>query len=84
MSETPQTSSQTSQPTPNTLTDKYKSKGAQQLTLKEYEALKAKKEQKSQKKVPLPVRIILAIPMFLIFAFGLILIPIIFFQFFSQ
>ena len=68
----------------NSLNDKYKSKGAQQLTLKEYEALKAKEAQKAQKKLPLPIRIILAIPALAIFGFGLFLIPLIFFQFFSQ
>ena len=80
----PSQTAQTSQATPNTLTDKYKAKGAQQLTLKEYEVLKAKKDQQAQKKVNPIVKIILSIPMLIIFAFGLVLIPFIFFQFFAQ
>ena len=49
---------------------------ARQLTLKEYEELKAKRAQKSRGfKIPKPILIILSIPFLLIFCFGLVFLP---------
>jgi len=55
-----------------------------QISLKEYLAKKEKEAQQAKKgKIPLPIKIILAIPVLAIFAFGLFLIPFLIFQFFQ-
>lgn len=62
------------------LSQKYKAKGAQNMTLKEYLALKKKKSQTQKPQLPAPVKIILATPFILICCFGVLYIPYMIFQ----
>ena len=57
-----------------TLADKYKLKGAQQLTYNEYQALKAKNS-KPKFKIPPFVKFILGTPFIIIFCCGVFFIP---------
>ncbi len=67
---------------PNDLSKNYKEKGFQQMTLKDYNALKLKKEKKQKKEMPAAVKYILMTPFILIFCFGLFFIPFMIYQFF--
>ena len=59
-----------------TLAEKYKLKGAQQMSYDQYEALKAKNSRKSSKfKIPTFAKFILTAPFIIGFAFGIFFIP---------
>ncbi len=59
-----------------TLSEKYKLKGAQQMTYTDYAALKAKVNPKKVKfKIPTFVKFILGTPFVIIFIFGILFIP---------
>ena len=60
-------------PNGSNLGDKYKEKGIQQLTLKEYEALKNKKAKKFQ--IPQQIKMVLLTPVLLLFCAGVFFIP---------
>lgn len=66
-------------PDPN-LGKKYKTRGFQQLSLKDYEALKKKRSRRYRPKLPPHLKIILGTPFLLVFCFGLFFIPIIIYQ----
>ena len=57
-----------------TLSDKYKLKGAQQMTYAEYQALKAKSN-KPKFTIPPVVKFILGTPFIIIFCCGILFIP---------
>lgn len=67
---------------PKDLSKNYREKGFQQMTLKEYNALKLKKQQKQKKEMPAALKYILMTPFILIFCFGLFFIPFMIYQFF--
>jgi hypothetical protein len=62
------------------LAKKYKAKGVQNMTLKEYLELKKKKGGKEKPQVPVPVKLTLSTPLLLICCFGVIFIPYIVYQ----
>ena len=57
------------------LMQKLKARGAQSMTLKEYMALKAKKDKVGKPKFPAHLRLIVATPILLIVCFGIFYIP---------
>ncbi len=68
-----------------TLAEKYKLKGAQQMTYDEYEAAKAKSARKSSKfKIPAFAKFILGTPFIIIFLFGVLFIPYIVYLIFTS
>jgi len=67
---------------PNDLSKDYKDKGFQQMTLKDYNAQRLKKNKKQKKEIPAAVKYILMTPFILIFCFGLFFIPFMIYQFF--
>jgi len=67
---------------PKDLSKDYKEKGFQQMTLKEYNAQRLKKEKKQKKEMPAAIKYILMTPFILIFCFGLFFIPFMIYQFF--
>lgn len=58
-----------------TLADKYKLKGAQQMTYADYKALQAKNKKTSKFKIPIFVKFILGTPFIIIFCCGILFIP---------
>ncbi len=59
-----------------TLADKYKLKGAQQVTYAEYEAARAKQARASRKiRIPMFVKVILGVPFIVIFVLGIFYLP---------
>jgi len=62
------------------LAQKYKSRGVQQLSLSQYEALRAARKKKTGIKIPVPVKFIFATPVLFIFCYGLFFIPFTLFQ----
>ena len=55
--------------------EKLKSRGQEQMSYKDYQALKAKKAQPSKFQIPVYVKYILLTPFLLLFAFGILYIP---------
>jgi hypothetical protein len=62
------------------LAEKYKSRGIQQLSLAEYEALRSARKKKSRMNIPTPVKFIFATPVLFVFCYGLFFIPYTMFQ----
>lgn len=58
-----------------TLADKYKLKGAQQMTYADYKALQSKNKKASKFKIPIFVKFILGTPFIIIFCCGVLFIP---------
>ncbi len=58
-----------------TLEDKYKEKGAQQMTYAEYEALRNKNSKAPKFKIPLFLKFILGTPFIIIFCCGIVFLP---------
>lgn len=58
-----------------TLTDKYKLKGAQQMTYAEYAALKEKQSKGRKFEIPIIVKFILGTPFIIVFCCGILFIP---------
>jgi len=57
------------------LARKYKEKGFQQISLDEYEKIRAKKSKKSKVQIPTHMKFILGTPLIIIFCFGIFFIP---------
>ncbi len=58
-----------------TLADKYKLKGAQQMTYADYKALQAKNKKTAKFKIPIFVKFILGTPFIIVFCCGVLFIP---------
>lgn len=58
-----------------TLSDKYKLKGAQQISYAEYEAAKAKQSRTRKFRIPAFVKFIISTPFIVIFCVGIFFIP---------
>ena len=58
------------------LTKKYSQRGIQKMSLSEYDALRRKKALRQQeRKLPRPIKLLLSVPVFIIFAAGLLFLP---------
>ncbi len=57
------------------LNEKYREKGIQQLSLAEYEALRASRKRKKRLNIPTPVKFIFATPVLFVFCYGVFFIP---------
>jgi len=57
------------------LTQKYREKGIQQLSLAEYEALRSSRKRKKRLNIPTPVKFIFATPVLFVFCYGVFFIP---------
>jgi hypothetical protein len=72
---TEQTQQEQQQQHQQELLKKYKERGFQQLSLAEYESLKARKSKRALFRLPLHMKLILATPFLVIFCLGIYFIP---------